>query len=84
MLVLSRKRDETIIINDQIEIRILDIKGDTVRVGIVAPKDIKVYRKEVFDAIVRENKAAQNSSISLTTLKAVELPQINLKNEDKR
>ena len=84
MLVLSRKRDETIIINDQIEIRILDIKGDTVRVGIVAPKDVKVYRKEVFDAIVRENKEAQNSSASLTTLKSVELPQNNVKKEDKR
>jgi carbon storage regulator len=73
MLVLSRKKDETIVINDQIEIRVLEIKGDTVRIGIVAPKEIKVYRKELFDAIVQENKQAGASSNNLAALKSLPL-----------
>ena len=60
MLVLSRQRDESIIIADNIKITIVDIRGDKVRLGIDAPKDIPVHRQEVFDAIQREN-AQQNS-----------------------
>jgi carbon storage regulator len=73
MLVLSRKKDETIIINDQIEIRVLEVKGDTVRIGIVAPKEVKVYRKELFDAIVHENKQAGAASSNLAALKSLPL-----------
>lgn len=51
MLVLSRQRDEVIMIGDGIIITIVDIRGDKVRLGIDAPKDIKVHRKEVYDAI---------------------------------
>ncbi len=58
MLVLSRHKDESIIIGDNIEITIVDIKGDTVRIGINAPREIDVHRKEVFLAIQRENLAA--------------------------
>jgi carbon storage regulator len=58
MLVLSRQRDETIMIGDDIEITIVDIKGDKVRVGINAPREIQVHRKEVYDAIKRENAQA--------------------------
>ena len=58
MLVLSRQRDETIMIGDDIEITIVDIRGDKVRIGINAPKSIPVHRKEVYDAIKRENRAA--------------------------
>lgn len=54
MLVLSRQRDETIMIGDDIEITIVDIRGDKVRVGIIAPKEISVHRKEVYDAIRKE------------------------------
>ena len=58
MLVLSRQRDETIMIGDNIEVTVVDIRGDKVRLGINAPKEIAVHRKEVYDAIRRENKAA--------------------------
>ena len=58
MLVLSRQRDESIIIGDDIEITVVDIRGDKVRLGVSAPKEISVHRKEVYDAIRRENKAA--------------------------
>ncbi len=60
MLVLSRKRDETIMIGDDVEITIVDIRGDKVRLGITAPAHISVHRKEVYDAIQRENRAAAN------------------------
>jgi len=60
MLVLSRQRDESIMIGDNIEITIVDIRGDKVRLGIDAPTEIPVHRQEVFDAIQRENlKAAR-------------------------
>jgi carbon storage regulator len=61
MLVLSRQRDETIMIGDDIEVTVVDIRGDKVRLGITAPKEISVHRKEVYEAIKRENReAAQN------------------------
>lgn len=58
MLVLSRHRDETIIIGDDIELTVVDIRGDKVRLGIKAPSHIAVHRKEVYDAIRRENERA--------------------------
>ena len=58
MLVLSRQRDESIIIGDDIEITVVDIRGDKVRLGVSAPKEISVHRKEVYDAIRRENREA--------------------------
>jgi carbon storage regulator len=58
MLILSRKVDERIIIGDEIEISVIDIKGDQVKIGINAPRSIKVYRKEVYEAIQRENVEA--------------------------
>jgi carbon storage regulator len=58
MLVLSRQRDETIMIGDHIEITVVDIRGDKVRLGITAPKEVTVHRKEVYEAIRRENRAA--------------------------
>ncbi len=60
MLVLSRQRDETIMIGDDVEITIVDIRGDKVRLGISAPRHIQVHRKEVYDAIKRENQEAAN------------------------
>ena len=60
MLVLSRQRDETIMIGDDIEITVVDIRGDKVRLGITAPTSIPVHRKEVYEAIQRENRAAAN------------------------
>lgn len=58
MLVLSRQRDETIMIGDDIEITVVDIRGDKVRLGINAPTRIAVHRKEVYDAIKAENQRA--------------------------
>lgn len=60
MLVLSRQRDESIMIGDNIVITIVDIRGDKVRLGIEAPTEIPVHRQEVYEAIQRENmKASQ-------------------------
>ena len=61
MLVLSRQRDESIIIGDNIVITIVDIRGDKVRLGIQAPTEITVHRQEVYDAIQRENNALKES-----------------------
>lgn len=55
MLILTRQRDEEIIIGDNIRIMVVDIRGDKVRLGITAPVDIPVHRKEVAEAIAREN-----------------------------
>jgi len=54
VLVLSRQRDESIMIGDNIEIIIVDVRGDKVRLGITAPKEIPVHRREIYDAIQRE------------------------------
>lgn len=62
MLVLSRQRDETIMIGDDIEITVVDIRGDKVRLGINAPRHIQVHRKEVYDAIKSENEQAAKLS----------------------
>ena len=61
MLALSRKKNESIIINNDVEITILDIKGDQVKIGITAPKSVPVYRKEVYLQIQEANKAASAS-----------------------
>jgi carbon storage regulator len=58
MLILSRKTDEKIMIGDDISVSIIEIKGDQVKIGIEAPKKVKVFRKEIFDEIGEENKIA--------------------------
>ena len=55
MLILTRKRNERIMIGDSIEVVIVDIRGEQVQLGINAPKDVPVHRREVYEAIVREN-----------------------------
>ena len=62
MLVLSRKRNEKIVINDNITITVIEIRGDKVRIGIEAPKDINVHRKEVYDAILERDKVEQQNA----------------------
>ncbi len=59
MLVLSRHRDESIMIGDDVVVTIVDIRGDKVRLGIAAPQDIPVHRQEVYEAIKRENERAK-------------------------
>ncbi|MCH8840358.1 MAG: carbon storage regulator CsrA [Planctomycetes bacterium] len=58
MLVLSRQRDQSIIIGDNIVITIVDVRGDKVKLGIEAPREISVHRQEVYEAIQRENRQA--------------------------
>lgn len=58
MLVLSRQRDERIVIGDDVEVVVVDIRGDKVRLGIVAPNTVSVHRKEIYEAIRRENQDA--------------------------
>jgi carbon storage regulator len=58
MLVLSRQCDETIIIGDNIRVTIVEVRGDKVRIGIDAPRDVSVHRQEIYDAIRRESGAA--------------------------
>ncbi|MFD0870479.1 carbon storage regulator CsrA [Paenibacillus residui] len=69
MLVLTRKKGESIMVGDQIEIVILGMEGDSVKVGIVAPKEVEVYRKEVYQAIRQANTEASSSQIDLSELK---------------
>lgn len=60
MLALSRKKNEALVINNNIEITVLEIKGDQVKIGINAPKDVPVYRKEVYLQIQEANKESMN------------------------
>ena len=62
MLALSRKKDEAIVINNDIEVTIIEVKGDQVKLGITAPKSVPVYRKEVYLQIQEANRAAANEA----------------------
>ena len=68
MLVLSRQRDETIMIGDDVEITVVDIRGDKVRLGITAPPHIAVHRKEIYDAIRREKQASGEAEPTVDSL----------------
>ena len=63
MLVLSRKPNESIMIGDAVEVKIVEVKGDYVKLGITAPKNIPVHRKEIYEAIQRENIEAARSNV---------------------
>ena len=65
MLVLSRKKGETIHIGNDIEVKILGVEGEQIKIGIVAPKTVKVHRSEVFEAIQAQNKAALNVNLDV-------------------
>ena len=64
MLALSRKKNEAIVINNDIEITVLEVKGDQVKIGITAPKEVPIYRKEVYLQIQEANKAAVKSNFA--------------------
>ncbi len=70
MLALSRKKDEAIIINNDIEITVIEVKGDQVKLGISAPKSVPIYRKEVYIQIQEANKEASSIS-ALDALKNI-------------
>jgi len=74
MLVLSRQRDESIMIGDDVEITIVDVRGDKVRLGITAPKHIPVHRREIYDAIQRE-KAQKAEAGEVPTSPVSETPE---------
>jgi carbon storage regulator len=61
MLVLSRKKNESIIINDHITVTVVEIRGDKVRLGIDAPKDVTVHRREVYEAIQNQSRRGETS-----------------------
>ncbi len=74
MLILSRKTNEKIIIGNDISISIIEIRGDQVKIGVDAPRNVKVFRQEVYQSILEENKAAAESLVSA-------IPDINLPSE---
>jgi carbon storage regulator len=65
MLVLTRKKNESIMIGDSIEIKVLEIEGEQIKLGIIAPKHIDIHRKEIYIAIQEENKQAADIASSL-------------------
>ncbi|WP_010302159.1 carbon storage regulator CsrA [Kurthia senegalensis] len=68
MLVLTRKTGETLMLGDDIQVKVIGIDGDQVKIGIDAPKTLKIYRHEIFEAIQKENEAALNTNFDLTML----------------
>ena len=82
MLVLSRQRDETIMIGDDIEITVVDIRGDKIRLGIEAPLDVAVHRKEVYEAIRRENEQA--AQLDHAELKSFRIDPDNIEKSSKK
>jgi len=73
MLALSRKKNEALIINNNVEITILEVKGDQVKVGIEAPREIPVYRKEVYLQIQEANKESSDVAGAVDALKSLGL-----------
>ncbi len=61
MLVLSRKKNESVVIDDRIVLTVVEIRGDKVRLGIEAPREVPVHRKEVYDAIQKERVSGENA-----------------------
>jgi carbon storage regulator len=68
MLILSRKVNEKIMIGDDISVSVIEIRGDQVKLGVDAPRSVKVFRREVFDAIMAENRAAAESAATLPSV----------------
>ncbi len=69
MLILSRKQDESIVIDGRIEVKIISAEDGRVRVGVAAPRDVEIHRKEIFDQIQKENEMAANPSVEISRLK---------------
>lgn len=71
MLVLTRKKGESIMIGDQVELVVLGVEGETVKLGIKAPKNVEVYRKEIYLSIQESNREASNIAVNLKDLSAL-------------
>lgn len=65
MLVLSRRKNQSIVIGDNIEISVVDIQGDVIRIGIDAPKEVSIYRKELLEEVKQANQEATQTASSL-------------------
>ena len=72
MLILSRKPSEKIIVGDEIVISVIEVRGDQVKIGIEAPRNVKVYRQEVFNSIQEENRRAASGVMDLPS---IEIPE---------
>lgn len=77
MLILTRKHNESIMVGDNVEIVVLEIKGDQIKLGVQAPKNVKVYRGEVYKDIQEENKEAAN----ITKEHIIDLGKLFIKNK---
>lgn len=84
MLILSRRKDESIMIGDDVEIMIVDIRGDKVRLGITAPKSISVHRKEVYEAIQQEKQREMMASCELAEADLAERKKQEKKQQDEQ
>jgi carbon storage regulator len=73
MLVLSRKKGQSIMIGHDIEISIIDVQGEQIRLGINAPRSVTIHRKEVFEEIVQENKQAASTAISPDVIRTMRI-----------
>lgn len=74
MLVLTRKKGQSIMVGDEIEISVVEINGDAIRLGIRAPRDVSIYRREIYEAILEENiRAAGSSARMAEQLKTLQL-----------
>lgn len=79
MLVLSRKKGQSIMVGSDIEISIVDIQGDQIRLGIDAPRNIAIHRKEVFEEIIKENKQAASVALDPELIKTIKIKSIENK-----
>jgi carbon storage regulator len=77
MLVLSRKKDESIVINNDITIVVVEIRGDKVRLGVEAPKEVPVHRQEVFEAIARGEAVVESVDADAAKVRAAEESAVN-------
>jgi carbon storage regulator len=73
MLVLSRKKGQSIMIGRDIEISIVDIQGEQIRLGINAPRDVTIHRKEVFEEIIHENKQAASTPVGPDVIRSIRI-----------
>lgn len=85
MLVLTRRKGESIVVGDDIEIRVLEVSGDAVRIGIKAPKEVPVHRREIYEAILEENIAAARAAAEMSRqLKNISLLSLDHKEEGRK
>ncbi len=83
MLVLTRKVGQKIIINNNIEVSVLETRGDTVKLGINAPREVTIYREEIFEEIKKTNQQSQETTQSLDLDQATQIAKASVSEPDK-